>query len=33
MREEKEKRTPIVVSSHDIQLDSNYVKWIYDVKL
>ena len=32
MCEEKEKRTPIVVSSHDIQLDSNYVKWIYDVK-
>lgn len=28
----KEKKTPIVVSSHDIQLDSAYVKWICDVK-
>ncbi|MCM1126486.1 MAG: PDDEXK nuclease domain-containing protein [Lachnospiraceae bacterium] len=28
----KEKKTPIVVSSHDIQLDSDYVKWICDVK-
>lgn len=27
-----QKQTPIVVSSHDIQLDSNYVEWIYDVK-
>jgi len=28
----KEKKTPIVVSSHNIQLDSAYVKWICDVK-
>lgn len=28
----EEKQRPIVVSSHDIQLDSNYVSWIYDVK-
>ena len=28
----KENRTTIVVSSHDIQLDSDYVKWICDVK-
>ena len=27
----KEKKTPIVVSSHNIQLDSAYVKWICDV--
>ncbi len=32
MSKGKEKSTPIVVSSHDIQLDSDYVKWIYDVK-
>lgn len=32
MDEEKEEKAPIMVSSHDIQLDSNYVKWIYDVK-
>ena len=30
--EKEEKQRPIVVSSHDIQLDSNYVRWIYDVK-
>ena len=28
----KENKTAIVVSSHDIQLDSDYVKWICDVK-
>lgn len=28
----KEMKTLIVVSSHDIQLDSDYVKWICDVK-
>ena len=28
----KENKTMIVVSSHDIQLDSDYVKWICDVK-
>lgn len=32
MSKEKENRIPIVVSSHDTQLDSDYVKWIYDVK-
>lgn len=28
----KETKTAVVVSSHDIQLDSDYVKWICDVK-
>lgn len=28
----RESKTPIVVKTHDIQLDSDYVKWIYDVK-
>lgn len=25
-------RNPIIVSSHDVHLDSDYVQWIYDIK-
>ena len=32
MNREGKEQSLIVVSSHDIQLDSNYVQWIYDVK-
>ena len=28
----KKKNTPIVVSSHDVHLDSDYVQWIHDIK-
>ncbi len=28
----KKNNTPIVVSSHDVHLDSDYVQWIHDIK-
>ena len=28
----KRNRSPIVVSSHDVHLDSDYVQWIHDIK-
>lgn len=28
----KKNNTPIVVSSHDVYLDSDYVQWIHDIK-
>lgn len=28
----KKSNTPIVVSSHDVHLDSDYVQWIYEIK-
>lgn len=28
----KNNNTPIIVSSHNVQLDSDYIKWIHDIK-
>lgn len=28
----KKSNTPIVVHSHDVHLDSDYVQWIHDIK-
>lgn len=28
----KKKSSPIIVSSHDVHLDSDYIKWIHDIK-
>jgi len=30
--ENKNSNSPIIVSSHDVHLDSDYVQWIYDIK-
>ena len=28
----KKGNSPIIVSSHDVHLDSDYVQWIHDIK-
>ena len=30
--QDKKGNSPIIVSSHDVHLDSDYVQWIHDIK-